>query len=348
MSQIPADARRAPGARSCGGLYAAAVPSLPPSPHPAPSPAFARARAFVRLGRPLFLGGGFVLYGLGAALAAYAGAPIDRRRYLWGQLAVTVTQLMTHYANDYFDLPADRANTTPTRWSGGSRVLAEGALPPWVALAAALTLGALALALTALFADGPLAARLAGRPFPPLAAPLLLLMILLAWAYSAPPLRLHARGLGELTTALVVPLLTPLLGFVLQAGAARRLPLLAALPPCAMQFTMLLAIEFPDQAGDAAVGKRTLVVRLGGAWAARLYVAVIAASYLALPLLVTHGLPPRIAIFAAATAPLAAWQVTRVAGGAWRDRRRWESLAFWAVALLMAVAGAELLAAVTA
>jgi 1,4-dihydroxy-2-naphthoate octaprenyltransferase len=304
-----------------------------------PATVFGRLRAFVKLGRPLFLGGGFVLYGLGAALAVYAGATIDWRRFAWGQLAVTATQLMTHYTNDYFDLAADRANNTPTRWSGGSRVLADGVLSPIVALIAALSLAALALGVTARFATGP---------FPPSVAPQVLLMLALSWEYSAPPLRLHSRGLGELTCALVVTFLTPLLGFILQAGAARSWMMLAVLPLCAFQFAMLLAIEFPDAAGDAAGGKRTLVVRLGAPWAARLYVAVLAAAYLSLPLLVTFGLPPRIAIAVSTTAPLAAWQVTRVAGGAWREPGRWESLAFWSVALLVATAAIEILAAVTA
>src|SRR6185312_13522547 len=107
-----------------------------------------RAVAFVKLGRPQFLVGGFVLYGLGASLAAAGGAPLDGWRYGWGQLCVTATQLMTHYANDYFDLEADRANRTPTRWSGGSRVLPDGALRPGVALAAALVLGFGALGAT--------------------------------------------------------------------------------------------------------------------------------------------------------------------------------------------------------
>jgi 1,4-dihydroxy-2-naphthoate octaprenyltransferase len=111
---------------------------------------------------------------------------------------------------------------------------------------------------------------------------------------------------------------------------------------------MLLAIEFPDAAGDAATNKRTLVVRLGGAWAARLYVALIAAAYLTLPLWVSYGLPPRIAIAVSTTAPIAAWQVTRVAGGAWRERDRWNSVAFWSVALLIATAASQLLAAATA
>src|SRR5687768_6611578 len=72
--------------------------------------------AFVRLGRPQFLVGGFLLYGLGAAAArAAAGAgsgSFDVAAYALGQGAVTSIQLMTHYANDYFDLAADRANST--------------------------------------------------------------------------------------------------------------------------------------------------------------------------------------------------------------------------------------------
>lgn len=295
--------------------------------------------AFIKLGRPLFLGGGFVMYGLGAALATYVeGLAIDWRRWAWGQLAVTATQLMTHYSNDYFDVAADKANTTPTRWSGGSRVLAEGALRPVVALVAALVLAAVALGVAVRFATGP---------FPPSAATQVLLMLALAWFYSAPPLRLCARGLGELTTAAVVTFLVPWLGYLLQADQVSRALPLAVIPACVFQFCMLLAIEFPDAIGDAATGKRTLVVRIGGVWAARLYVLLIAATYLSLPVWVSYGLQPRIAIAASTTAPLAAWQIIRVAGGAWRERDRWESVAFWSVALLVTTAGAQLIAAVT-
>ena len=294
-----------------------------------------RVLAFVKLGRPKFLGGGLVMYGLGAALATYLGATVDWPRYAWGQLVVTATQLMTHYANDYFDLAADRANATPTRWSGGSRVLVDGALPPAVALVAALALAAVALAVDAHLAMGP---------YPRSVGPAVLLMVLLSWEYSAPPLRLCARGLGELTTAVVVTLLVPWLGFVLQMGITRRLLPLAVIAPCAFQLVMLLAIEFPDAAGDAASGKRTLVVRLGGAWAARLYVLVVSAAYLTLPLWVSFGLPPRFAIATACTSPLAAWQVTRVAGGAWRERERWNSVAFGSVALLVVTAAVEIVA----
>jgi 1,4-dihydroxy-2-naphthoate polyprenyltransferase len=290
--------------------------------------------AFVRLGRPQFLLGGFVLYGLGGALAVAGGAAFDPWRYGWGQLVVTATQLMTHYANDYFDLEADRANLTPTRWSGGSRVLPDGALAPEVALRASR-----ALLVIAAVAASVMARRVGLGPLLLAAA-----MIGLAWGYSAPPLRLCARGLGELTTALVVTLLVPLLGYDLQAGVLAPPIFFAAALPCALQFAMLLAIEFPDAAGDAAVGKRTLVVRLGALPAARLYAATTLAAFGALPLLARAGLPARVAAAPVLLAPLAIWQSVRVARGAYGDSARWGSVAFWAVALLIAGAGVELAA----
>ena len=169
-------------------------------------------------------------------------------------------------------------------------------------------------------------------------------MVGLAWGYSAPPLRLCARGLGELTTALVVTLLVPVFGYRLQAGADGGAIFLAAALPCALQFAMLLAIEFPDAAGDAAVGKRTLVVRLGALPSARLYVAITLAAFGALPLWARAGLPARVAAAPLVLAPVAIWQASRVARGAYGDSARWGSVAFWAVALLIAGAGAELAA----
>ncbi len=292
---------------------------------------------FIRLGRPHFLAGGVLLYGLGVITALCAGTSLNLPALLWGQVAVTATQWMTHYSNEYFDLPADRMNPTPTRWAGGSRVLVEGRLSPHVALLATGALGSVAL--TAMMV-------VAFRTRPgPLALPLLLTAFSLALGYSAPPLQLHSRGLGEATVAFVVPGLTPLVGYYLQAGRLDRLPLLMVVPLCCLQFAMLLAIEFPDAVGDALAGKRTLVVRLGGARAARLYGMVVLLAYASLPLLVRLGLPPPVALAAAWGAPLALWQVRRVLGGAWSAPQRWDSLALWSIVLLMGTAVAEGVAA---
>lgn len=306
-------------------------------------PRIALILAFIRLGRPQFLGGGFLLYGLGAAVAVARGASFRPAQYLLGQGAITCIQLMTHYANDYFDLAADQANATPTRWSGGSRVLPAGGLPPRVALVAALVLAAAGLLLIGVVASG-------GGDTGPVAALALLGAAVLAWFYSAPPLTLHSRGLGEVATAVVVTGLTPLVGFLLQAGtmatATVAAPVLAAalVPLLGLQFAMLLAIEFPDAAGDAATGKRTLVVRLGGASAAALLRAVLIAVYGSIPLLLRAGLPPAAgALGAALSLPLAIVQFRRLGGGGWADPRGWEAVAFRGVGLVATTAAGQLI-----
>jgi 1,4-dihydroxy-2-naphthoate polyprenyltransferase len=294
-----------------------------------------RVLSALRMGRPHFLIGGLLLHSLGVAMAQSSGAPLKLPALIWGQLAITCIQLMTHYCNDYFDLPADLANPTPTHWSGGSRVLPNGLLAPRVALRVAIALAMCGLGAALVLA---LIVRTGAWTLP-----LLMLALGLAWAYSAPPLRLHSRGLGELTTALLVAGMTPLVGFYLQTSRL-GLPLLGVIPLCCLQFAMLLTIEFPDRVGDAAVGKRTLVVRLGAAGAARLLILVVLAAYAVLPLLVGLGLPARVAASVATSAPVAAWQGWRVWRGAWADVACWNSLGFWAIALLMGTATAELLA----
>lgn len=292
---------------------------------------------FLRLGRPLFLVGGLLLHGLGVAVALYDGAPLSVPALLWGQVAVTSVQIMTHYSNDYFDLPADRANPTPTRWSGGSRILPQGHVSPRAALAAALGAGAVALA-----AAMVLAVRLQTGP---LTLPLLLLALALAWEYSAPPLQLHSTGAGEVAGALLIAGLTPLVGAYLQAGRLSLLPVLAAIPLCLLQFVMLLVIEFPDAQGDAAAGKETLVVRLGGAGAARLLLAALALHFLLLPLLALAGLPGLVvAALALYSAPGAAWMARRVAQGKWADPGWWNWLGFVSIGLVVGSAAMELVA----
>ncbi len=231
--------------------------------------------AFVRLSRPLFLYGGLAGVALGAAVARHLGHPLGASAYLWVQGMVSAYHLMVHYANDYFDRAADahadfdrpaapgRGLDRRTAWSGGSGVLVSGELPPRVALVAALVCAALGLVATARFA-------LTGNPT---VAGLGLAILVFAWCYSAPPLRLAARGLGELDTALVVAVLVPCAGFAAFAGRVEP-AVLAATVPCALaMLAMMLAVEMPDAGADYLAGKCNLVVRWGVAAA---YVALAA------------------------------------------------------------------------
>ena len=291
--------------------------------------------AFIRLGRPHFLVGGLVLYSLGVAIALFRGAPFHWSAFVWGQIAVTGIQWMTHYANEYFDLETDRANRHRTRWAGGSGILPSAVLHPWIALVAACILSLIVLIATLVLVFGVRTGYLT--------LPLISFAWLLAWFYSAPPLKLHSTGLGEFTTAFLVPVLTPLVGFYLQTGLVASLPLMATVPLAAFQFAFLLVIEFPDAESDRLFGKRTLVVRLGSASAVRMHNLALLFAYVSLPGLILAGLPPVVAGAFLPGLPLASWQIWRMTRGAATKPIHWDDLALVNILLLIGSAGAELL-----
>ena len=279
--------------------------------------------AFVRLSRPLFLYGGVAGVALGAAVARHLGHPLDLATYLWVQGLVSAFHLMVHYANDYFDRAADAhaladgsgpravGGGRRTPWSGGSGVLVAGELPARAALVAALVCAALGLLATAHFA-------LTGNNS---VTALGLAILVFAWVYSAPPLRLAARGLGELDTALVVAVLVPCAGFAAFAGTVAPAMLLVTLPCALAMLAMMLGVEMPDAGTDHLAGKRNLVVRWGVAAA---YVALtgLAVATVAALLPQAHAAAGRLGLLAVAPAVACAGLLyLQARRGDWRPSR---------------------------
>lgn len=294
--------------------------------------------SLIRLGRPLFLAGGVVFHALGLSIAFLLTHHVNGLGALFLQIAISFTQLMTHYANDYFDRDGDALNTMPTAWSGGSRVLLEGLLAPRTALIAAVTCAGIAI-------GGIVALMLVTRPGL-WALAMLITALLAGWFYSAPPIRLVGRGLGEPTGALVVPGLTTALGYGVQVGRIDPIVVAVVLPFSLLQFAMLLAVAAPDLEADRASGKRTLVVELGRDGAGRLYAAMLIGAYaiLAVESLTIVRLWPTPVYPALATLPiggLLAWSAWR---GGWRDPASWAGTAFWTIAILIGTAVIESIA----
>ena len=221
--------------------------------------------AFVRLSRPHFLAGGFLLFAMGAKMAPGAGIG----RYLTAQLMVTSAQLTAHYVNEYADVAADRLVARRTLFSGGSGVLPDRLLDPRVGLSAGRISSLLAIA-----------AATAVATYSPAAAALGLAALAVSWGYSMPPFRLLGTGWGELATSLVVAFLVPIIGSLSQGGilTASLYWAVAILVP--VHVMMMLAFEMPDLATDAAAGKRVLAVRIGRDKTILLMVGLLAISAL--------------------------------------------------------------------
>jgi 1,4-dihydroxy-2-naphthoate octaprenyltransferase len=201
-------------------------------------------------------------------------------------------------ANDVFDTlsGADAANTTPTQFSGGSRVVHYGLvrLPALVALSAAFYLAGIGLGLY-------LASRTDFWPLFWLGAAGVAVSI----TYTAPPFRLVHRGVGEVAVALGFGPFMLLGAFFVQAQRFTFEAVYLSIPVAILIALVLYVNEIPDRAGDGAAGKRTLPVRWSKAavirgyeWSAVLAYALIAVGAVA-------GILPRPTLIALATIPMA-------------------------------------------
>jgi 1,4-dihydroxy-2-naphthoate octaprenyltransferase len=144
----------------------------------------------------------------------------------------------------------------------------------------------------------------------PLVIALGLLGVFLGVAYSAKPLHLNARGLGELAVGIGFGVL-PVVGAAwLQSGTFGLDSFLISLPPSFWVLNILLINEIPDREADAAVGKRTLPVR----WEPRntwsLYVAGNVLAVLAVTMAVALDLLPPLTIVLPSLLLMAALYVT--------------------------------------
>lgn len=284
---------------------------------------------FIRLSRPHFLLGGFLLYALGVSIARYLGTNIDLGRYLLGQGIVTCLQLMTHYLNEYYDAPADQENPLRTPFTGGSGTLG----PEGLSRSTALYAGIAFLTLAATFAGLMLANGSASL----LTWLILILAFLGAYGYSAPPFRLIHSGYGELIASLVVAGLLPAFAFSLQTGELHRLVIMTTVPLVALHFAMLMVFELPDYATDIKYNKRTLMVRAGWQTGMRMHDAAILFAAVTFFAAYLNGLPWRVTIGTLIAFPLGAaqiWQMGRIRQG---QPTRWLTLT-WSALILFGMA----------
>lgn len=213
----------------------------------------------------------WVAYALGAYLAA-SGDNLHWPMFWVGYMFLFLLEMATVFSNDYYDYASDIRNKNYSQFTGGSRVLVEGLLSP-KSLKNGIT--------CCLVGAGITAAGLLVIPQGVFLAKLLLVgaMGLTAMGYTAPPLKLSYRGLGELDVALTHSIGVLLCGYVFQGGnIGAPLPWLVSFPLFLAIMPAIVLAGIPDHAADREAGKKTLAVRFGIRNAARFAFLLIAAS----------------------------------------------------------------------
>jgi 1,4-dihydroxy-2-naphthoate octaprenyltransferase len=192
--------------------------------------------------------------------------------FILAMIGMVALHAGANIANDYFDHTSgnDWINKNVTPFSGGSQLIQQGLLSAqsvligaWIALSIAILTGIIIFIITkSLFI---IALGLIG--------------LLGGYFYTASPVRLGYRGLGELIIGILFGVLPVYGSYYLQTRTIDIMPLVPGLIVAMLIFLIILINEFPDRLADAAVKKRTLVVIFGNRRAAWIDRVVLLMTY---------------------------------------------------------------------
>ncbi|RLJ62693.1 prenyltransferase [Sulfurisoma sediminicola] len=238
--------------------------------------------------RPAFLSVTFVGCLLGLATATVSGIRLDPALATLTLFFALVAHAGANVINDYYDALSgcDSANTERVfPFTGGSRFIQNGVLTVratgvfgYALLAAVVPAG---LYLTAVSDGGLIWIGLAG--------------LIVGWSYSAPPLKLQSRGLGEFGITAGWLLVVVGSDFVQRHGFSFT-PVAAGLGFALLVANVLYINQFPDVKADASAGKRTMVVRLGVQRARWGYTLITLLTYGWVVAMVATGMLPWLAL----------------------------------------------------
>lgn len=253
---------------------------------------------WLRAARAPFFTGSLAPIVVGTACAFWQTGQVNWLHAVLALLALTCLQAGANLANDYYDHVSgnDEVNVSyATPFTGGSRFIQKGLATPGQILAAALI---------SILLGGALGAYLVWATGWPVLA-LGIAGAVTGFCYSAPPLKLGSRGLGELFIMLDFGVLPVLGAYYVQAEAFTLSAFVSSLPVGFLITNVLWINQFQDMDADAAVGKRNWVVRLGRRRAADVHAAFFVLTYASIAAGILLGLLPAWSLVAFLSLPLA-------------------------------------------
>ena len=213
----------------------------------------AYVRQIIKLARMPIVLAVIPIFLVGILFALRSGASFSGVNFLWGFCILVIIEVAASFANDYFDYEADKHNKQ-FGFSGGSGVLlAYPQLLPFAKWASIL-LFLSALVLTSIF--------VILSSYPLWGIGYIGVAVFFCWFYTAPPLRLVYRGLGEIPH-LLAGVMFPGWGYFLLTGTLTVDLLIFSIPFGLLGLTVILNFEIPDREADIHGGKHNLVVLKG-------------------------------------------------------------------------------------
>ncbi|MFX1515478.1 MAG: 1,4-dihydroxy-2-naphthoate octaprenyltransferase [Promethearchaeota archaeon] len=234
---------------------------------------------------------------LGMAIAWYDARVFDPLLGCLTLLAGVAIHAGTNLANDYFDQSTDDVNQNYSPFNGGSRMIQNDVLAPHQILIASVIsylVGILTTVLIIIHTEGYLLLFF------------LVIAVLLGLFYTALPVQLSYRGLGEIAVFVGFGPLGVISAYFIQLGYINWGLCLSASIPIAFLIAMVLFLnEFQDKEADQEAGKNTLVVVLGKNSGIKIYFTGMIITYLFLFVGILSKIFPLSLILPFITFPLA-------------------------------------------
>jgi 1,4-dihydroxy-2-naphthoate octaprenyltransferase len=250
-------------------------------------------RNFFSFIRPIQLVIALLEYGLGLALARYLGATIlPEPQFLLGAIIIlilTASNLLIEYFRPINE-PILAGETRIEKDELRNRFL--------MIIVSLLTLAAVLIFLLQ-----------KGGFFSAETIILLTIFILLAMAIAIPPARFVNRGLGELSSAILIAGLIPSLSFLFQYGRINRVLTIFTIPFFMLALAYFLALNFPAYADDLKYERRSLLMSITWQRAVPLHNTLIVAAYLFFAAIPFWGIPFGLVWPVLLTLPLGGYQV---------------------------------------
>jgi 1,4-dihydroxy-2-naphthoate polyprenyltransferase len=252
--------------------------------------------AYISATRPPFILATVMPIFLGLAYSFYEGHTLHALNAMLTLLAGILLHAATNVLNDYYDSLNGSDALNEERifpFTGGSRFIQNEVLSQKQVL-----LYGIGLVLAVMLVGAYLISQAGVSLFW-----LGLFGLLLGWGYSAPPLSLNSRGLGEISVLAGFSLL-PLGTFLVQTGDISTTLLLVSLPVGLLTANLLYINQFPDRKADIQAHKLHWVARLAPRVSRWGYVLIAGLAWLVLGGLIAVGILPTLAIISALPAVL--------------------------------------------
>jgi len=198
----------------------------------------------------------FVVYSLGALISYKSNDLFFIKNFFVGYIIIFLIELATVLTNEYYDLEGDRLNKNPGRFTGGSRMLVENRVSlkevnlAFIFVILSFLLFSFYLLKLTYFSNNVLI--------------LLILGMIFGIYYTAPPLKLSYRGVGEIDVAFTHGFYIIICGYVFQKRIIDSpIIFILSLPIFFSSLAIVSLGGIPDLESDRLVSKKTLVSLIG-------------------------------------------------------------------------------------